>query len=137
MKIISISTNKKNEFIDITDEIKRIVPKNFSGIIVCYVPHTTCAITINEGYDPNVVWDMLNFFKELVPNKSYFKHFEWNSPAHIKSSIFWVSETIVVENWDLLLGQWQKVFFCEFDGPRNRKLLVKFIWDNAKANYSI
>ena len=137
MKILSIKTYERNELIDITEEIQNLIPKTFSWVIVLYVPHTTCAVTINEGYDPDVAKDMLNFFEELVPNKAYFKHFEWNSPAHIKSSLIWVSETIIVENWDLLLWQWQKIFFCEFDGPRDRKLLVKFIGNNEETSYSI
>ena len=137
MKILSIQTYEKNEFIDITEEIQKLIPKNFSWIITLYVPHTTCAVTINEWYDPAVIEDMLNFFEELVPNKAYFKHAEWNSSAHIKSSLIWVSETLIVENGDLLLGQWQKIFFCEFDGPRSRKLLVKFIWNNEETSYSI
>lgn len=126
---IFVKTHQKNEFIDITDEIQKNIPEKFNWIVLVYVPHTTCAITINEWYDKDVATDMLNFFEELVPDKDYFRHFEWNSSAHIKSSLIWVSESIIVKNWVLVLGQWQKLFFCEFDGPRNRKVLIKLIWD--------
>ena len=82
---------------------------------------------INEGYDPDVVSDLWNYLNELVPIKSYFKHFEWNSNAHIKSALIWVSLNIIVENWKLILGRWQRIFFCEFDWPRRRKIYLKTV----------
>ena len=124
---IEISTEGNNQMVDITDKIEVLTPKDFSWIAVVYTPHTTCAITINEWYDPDVAYDMLGFLSKLVPSSEYFRHFEWNSHAHIKSSLIWVSETVLIEEWKLVLGRWQKIFFCEFDGPRKRKVYVKFV----------
>jgi len=124
---LNLNTTKKNEMIDITSEIQSFIPSDFTWILMVYTPHTTCAVTINEGYDPDVGYDMLNFFQKLVPESNEFKHFEGNSDAHIKSSIIWVSENLIVENWQILLGRWQKIFFCEFDGPRKREIWIKLI----------
>ena len=92
-----------------------------------YCPHTTAGLTINEGADPSVRVDILNALKRLVPDNLDYKHLEGNSPAHIKASLMGSSLTILVENNKLKLGHWQKVFFCEFDGPRNRKIYVELL----------
>jgi len=128
MNIIKLQTQYPNQMIDITENIEQIIPENFNWICIIYTPHTTCWITINEGYDPDVARDILSFLEEKIPKKWKFRHFEWNSDAHMKSSLIWVNQTIIIENWELLLWKWQKVFFCEFDWPRNRKVLVKLIW---------
>jgi secondary thiamine-phosphate synthase enzyme len=92
-----------------------------------YVPHTTAAVTINESADPSVKADILMVLNSVIPWKAAYRHLEGNSPAHIKSSIIGPSELVAIENSRLVLGTWQGIFFCEFDGPRNRKLHVKFI----------
>ena len=122
---IQLQTTQRNQMIDITHQIEDLIPENFSWNVVIYTPHTTCAITINEWYDPDVVYDMLNFLQKLVPENADFSHFEGNSDAHIKSSLIWVSENLIVENGQILLGRWQKIFFCEFDGPRQRQVWVR------------
>ena len=127
MKVLYLETRNKQEFIDITDLIIKEIDEWFDWNVTLFVPHTTCWIMINEGYDPDVVSDLWNYLNELVPIKSYFKHFEWNSDAHIKSALIWVSLNIIVENWKLILGRWQRIFFCEFDWPRRRKIYLKTV----------
>jgi secondary thiamine-phosphate synthase enzyme len=97
------------------------------GILVVYTPHTTSAVTINENADPDVQRDMNSFLSKLIPNLSEFRHAEGNSDSHIKSSLIGCSETIIVENGNMVLGTWQGIYFCEFDGPRTRKVHLKFI----------
>jgi secondary thiamine-phosphate synthase enzyme len=91
------------------------------------VPHTTAGITINESADPSVRRDILMVLNQVVPWKADYKHMEGNSPAHVKSSLVGASQTVVVENGKIMLGTWQGIFFCEFDGPRSRKLQLKFV----------
>ncbi len=126
MKKIEINTDERNQMINITSRIQQYVHDTEieDGECVVYCPHTTGAITINEGADPSVQKDILKSLKELVP-KINFQHAEGNSDAHLKSSIIGPSEIIPVRNKKLKLGKWQKVFFCEFDGPRSRKIWVK------------
>ncbi len=126
---LSIQTSTREQVIDITDQVVELIPDEFSGVVVVYTPHTTCSITINEGYDPDVARDLLKYLSKLVPQSGDFKHLEWNSDAHIKSSLLGVSQTIIVQNWKLLLGRWQRIFFVEFDWPRTRQVFVKFIED--------
>jgi len=95
--------------------------------VVVYVPHTTAGVTINENADPAVRQDIGEFFKRRLPRQDYFRHSEGNSPAHILSSLIAASETLIVENGELLLGAWQGIFFCEFDGPRQRRVHLKII----------
>ncbi len=131
IKQISVRTTKRNEFVDITAEIQSVVETSGvkSGICYVYVPHTTAAVTINEGADPSVKRDILMMLEELIPHSAGYAHMEGNSDAHIKSSLIGASETIIIKDGRLQLGTWQSVFFCEFDGPRSRKIIVKIIGD--------
>ena len=125
--VITVKTNKRTEFIDVTAEVRDAVGSSGIGDGLClvYVPHTTAAVTINESADPSVKSDILMIINEMVPWSADYKHAEGNSPAHIKSTLVGASETIMVENGNLVLGTWQGIFFCEFDGPRTRKLHVR------------
>ena len=124
-----ISTNFRTEMIDITRKVAEIVRISGikEGIAVIHIPHTTAAVTINENADRDVQHDMTKFMDELVPDKSWFRHDEGNSDSHIKSSLFGCSQTIIIENGNLLLGTWQGIYFVEFDGPRTRKVIVKIM----------
>lgn len=114
--------------IDITSEVERMVPDRTDGVCVLFTQHTTCGLTINENADPDVKSDMLGFLKRLIPqDEPNFKHFEHNSDAHIKSSLVGSSVTVPFENGKLLLGRWQGIYLCEFDGPRERKVIVRFL----------
>lgn len=122
--------SKRMEMKDITNQIKEDLKRSGikEGIVVIYTPHTTAGITINENADPDVVRDMINGFERAFPtNHPDYHHFEGNSHAHMKSTIFSVSQTLIVEDSHLILGIWQSVYLCEFDGPRNRKYYVKII----------
>ncbi len=123
---LSISSSKRNELIDITSKIQELINID-NGICFIYCPHTTAAITINENADPDVKTDILGHLNSLIPENSNFKHSEGNSDAHIKSSIIGASETIIIKNRKLQLGTWQSIFFCEFDGPRQRKVIIKIM----------
>jgi len=127
----TISVNTKNRIImvDITSEVQRCVKEAGirDGICVIYVPHTTAGITINEGADPDVCRDVLEKLAELVPYGRGYHHTEGNADSHIKATLVGSSVTVIVEDGRLVLGTWQRIFFCEFDGPRNRKALVKCI----------
>jgi len=124
----SINTNKQSEMIHITHKVRQAVQKTGiqQGIAVVYCPHTTAGITINEGADPDVVHDILMKFDKTFPwkDKDYL-HSEGNSAAHIKASCMGSSTTIPITGGQLLLGTWQSVYFCEFDGPRHRTYYVK------------
>ncbi|MBN1492895.1 MAG: YjbQ family protein [Candidatus Omnitrophica bacterium] len=126
----SISTKHKEQFINITHTIHEVIHKNGweSGIMHIFIPHTTAAITINENADPSVVRDMLYGLNKIVPHSGYH-HMEGNSAAHIKSSLLGCSCTVAVANHVLVLGTWQGIYFCEFDGPRERTVQLKFICD--------
>ncbi len=125
--ILSVKTKEQTEFIDITSEVQKVVSSSDvrDGLCMVYVPHTTAAVTINESADPSVKADMLMVLNEMVPWDAGYRHLEGNSPAHIKSTLVGASELINVENNSLVLGTWQGIFFCEFDGPRTRKVHVK------------
>ncbi len=129
LETLNIKTKRRIQMIDITGDISKIVSDNNvkSGISVVYVPHTTAAITINESADPSVKDDIITKLKELVPESGKYTHLEGNSDSHIKTSIFGASEQIIIEGGKLVLGTWQNIYFCEFDGPRNRKAYVKLI----------
>jgi len=128
-----IKTHKREELIDITEYILQSLKKSNikEGIVVLYTPHTTAALTINENVDPSVKEDILKFLNRKIPKEcSIFTHLEGNSDAHIKSSLFGTSLNLIVSNGKLLLGTWQGIYFCEFDGPRSRRFYVKIIRDN-------
>jgi secondary thiamine-phosphate synthase enzyme len=129
MKTITLKTGSRTEMIDITAEIRSIIKaENFSnGICMLYVPHTTAGITINEAADPDVRRDILMVLNQMVPWQADYRHMEGNSPAHIKSSLMGASEMVAVENGKIVLGTWQGIFYCDFDGPRTRKLHIKLI----------
>jgi len=126
---LSVSTNLRNEFVDITDRVTDVVEKSGirEGYVLLYVPHTTAAVTINENYDPSVKKDILDKLSELIPHGAGYAHLEGNADSHIKSSIIGVTEFIPVRDGRIQLGRWQGIFFSEFDGPRSRRLLVEVI----------
>ena len=126
--ILSVKTRAKTELIDITSKIHDRV-RSFGiveGICMLYVPHTTAAVTINESADPSVKTDIMMILNRIVPWEAEYRHLEGNSPAHVKSTMVGASELIAIENERLVLGTWQGIFFCEFDGPRTRKIHVNF-----------
>jgi secondary thiamine-phosphate synthase enzyme len=123
-----ISTASRNEMIDITERVQKAVTaaKLESGVVVVYVPHTTAGVTINENADPNVQHDLLKKLAELVPkHESYYRHDEGNSDSHVKTACVGNSSTVFVEEGRLLLGRWQGIYLCEFDGPRQRQIWIK------------
>jgi secondary thiamine-phosphate synthase enzyme len=126
MRILNIQTHKKEELIDITGQIAQEVSSSGveTGICCVYVPHTTAGVTINENADPSVKEDILMAMRKIVPDSLPYTHAEGNSPAHVKSSLVGASISIIIENNSLALGTWQGIIFCEFDGPRRRKLFV-------------
>jgi secondary thiamine-phosphate synthase enzyme len=127
MRTINISTSSRSDMIDITTKIQEIISdmKIQNGVITVYVPHTTCAVTINEGADPSVQEDIMNELDKVIPWNDGYKHREGNSAAHIKTSLVGSSENLIVENGQVQLGTWQKIFLCEYDGPRTRKVWIK------------
>ena len=131
MRKIDIKSSQHCEMIDFTRKIEALIPDGFtSGICHVFCQHTTAGLTINENADPDVQHDLMKASEQLIPwNNPLFKHFEGNSAAHLKASFFGFAQTIPVENGRLCLGTWQGVYFCEFDGPRNRKVMVQFIED--------
>ena len=132
IKTIDIKSSKRIEFIDITEKINSLIGQ--SGMVegACFlsVPHTTAAVTINENSDPDVVRDILSKTGKLIPQVECYTHAEGNSDSHIKSSLFSPSLSLIINEHKLLLGIWQAVYFCEFDGPRNRQLYIKLITDS-------
>jgi len=129
MITLSITTSRQTEFLDITREVEKAVLSEqvSDGLILVYVPHTTAGITINEGADPSVQEDFLRVLNQLIPFKGPYRHGEGNSPAHIKTSLIGSSISVMIETGRLILGTWQSIFLCEFDGPRTRKVLIKII----------
>ena len=127
--ILSVKTRQRTELVDITSDINRLIRKSgvAQGLCMLYVPHTTAAVTLNESADPSVKSDILMVLNEIIPWEANYRHMEGNSAAHIKTTLVGSSELIAIENNQLALGTWQGVFFCEFDGPRSRKLHVRLI----------
>jgi len=126
---LSVKSRQKTEFIDITRQVNDAVAENGlqDGFCHIYVPHTTAGVTINESADPAVAGDILMVLNQVVPWQGGYGHMEGNSPAHIKASLIGASEWGACEKGRLLLGTWQGIFFCEFDGPRSRRLQLKFL----------
>ena len=124
-----VKTKDRVELVDITKKVKKLVEDQSikSGILVINIPHTTAGVTINENADPSVKEDIVNELNKVIPFNDNYNHLEGNSAAHIKSSIIGSDQTIIIENGKLQLGRWQGIFFCEFDGPRNRKMNFKII----------
>lgn len=131
--ILSVKTSARTELIDITSQIAKQVKKSgvSDGLCMLYVPHTTGAVTINESADPSVRGDILMILNQIVPWEANYKHLEGNSPAHVKATLVGASELLAVENGALVLGTWQGIFFCEFDGPRTRKIHVRILDVNS------
>lgn len=130
---LTIRTNQRDEMVDITREVQRFIHKSSirDGIAVVYSPHTTAGITINENADPDVKHDMLMRLDEIYPwTHPKYRHAEGNSAAHLKASTVGSSQTILVEDDYLVLGTWQGIYFCEFDGPRERKCYVQVVSDS-------
>ena len=128
---LRVKTNSKTELVDITQGVQRLVTESGirSGICHVYVPHTTSGITINENTDPNVGRDILKELNKVIPFDDNYGHNEGNSAAHIKSTIVGISKAVMVEEGRLALGTWQSIFYCEFDGPRDRRVYVKVMKD--------
>ena len=126
---ISLKSRSRNEFVNITQEVQNVVNKSGikDGICHIFVPHTTAGVTINEAADPDVVEDIQRQLDKIAPADGNYRHAEGNSDAHIKASITGSSQAVFIENGRLKLGTWQGIFFCEFDGPRNRKVWVKIM----------
>jgi secondary thiamine-phosphate synthase enzyme len=125
-----LRTRTRSEMLDVTDRVQRIVSSHrvTAGVVIAYVPHTTAAATINENADPDVRHDMLTKLETLVPkHESYYQHGEGNSDSHVKTSLVGNSVTVLVEAGQLVLGRWQGIYFCEFDGPREREMIVKVV----------
>jgi secondary thiamine-phosphate synthase enzyme len=133
MKTIELQTRHKEEFVDITAEIQEAVraSKIENGICLVYVPHTTAGLTINEHADPDVTTDILMALKRLVPDSLSWNHSEGNAPAHVKSSLIGSSVQVIIEGGRLAFGTWQGIFFCEFDGPRRRKVYLQLMAHNS------
>ncbi len=124
VKQLTIKTSKRNEFIDITSQVQDLVGEIPEGVVTVFVPHTTTGITINENADPDVPRDILKKLEKLIPQQDNYSHMEGNSDAHIKASLFGSSVRVIVKDGQLLLGTWQSIFFCEFDGPRTRTFYI-------------
>jgi len=129
MQTFQVRSSAQVEFIDITRSVQEAVKKAGAedGICIVFVPHTTAAITINENADPSVVRDMAMELNKIIPLKNQYHHAEGNSAAHIKASLVGCSGIVFVESGKLILGTWQGIYFCEFDGPRDRKVYVKVV----------
>lgn len=129
MKEISLQTHSRVEMIDITAAVQKAVSeeKIEKGACLVYTPHTTAAVTINENADPDVPRDIMAALDRAVPFSANYRHAEGNSAAHVKSSLVGASELIIIEKGRLVLGTWQSIFFCEFDGPRSRKVFISII----------
>jgi secondary thiamine-phosphate synthase enzyme len=129
IQTFQVRTSTQTEFIDITHSVQEAVRKTeiVDGFCIVFIPHTTAAVTINENADPSVVHDIVMELNKIIPFKDQYHHTEGNSPAHIKASLVGCSETVFVESGKLALGTWQGIFFCEFDGPRNRKVHVRVV----------
>lgn len=125
-----LRTNERSQMIDITEQVRSILRQAGAseGLVIVYCPHTTAGITINEGADPDVVRDILQHLNELFPwNHPQYRHSEGNSAAHLKASMIGASQAIPFVDGDMVLGTWQSIFFCEFDGPRQRIFFVKVV----------
>lgn len=129
VRYINVRSKSRNEFIDITSLVQDVVKEAgvIKGVCCLYVPHTTAGITINEGADPSVQRDILNALSRLIPHDMNYSHREGNADAHIKSTLVGTSVIVIIDEGKLVLGTWQAVFFCEFDGPRHRRVAVKFL----------
>ena len=127
---ITVKTNRQTQLLDITEDVRNALAQaapGAQGLVFLYVPHTTAAVTINESADPSVREDILMVLNQMVPWKAPYRHLEGNSPAHVKATLVGASEMVAVDQGRLVLGTWQGIFFCEFDGPRTRRLQMRFL----------
>ncbi|AEE90769.1 conserved protein of unknown function [Tepidanaerobacter acetatoxydans Re1] len=136
MRKIAIKTDRRNQMLDITSIVQKSVSESGvkNGICYIFVPHTTAAVTINESADTDVANDILETLSKLIPYKDSYRHVEGNSDAHIKASLIGDTAMLIIEDGRLVLGRWQGIFFCEFDGPRNRNLIIKIVDDKKTEN---
>ena len=127
METLRVKTSRRTQLMDVTAEVERVVRASGvkSGLCYVYVPHTTAAVTINEHADPDVASDLEGVFDRLVPHSGPYRHSEGNTDSHAKAVMVGASQVIFVEEGKLVLGRWQGIFFCEFDGPRERKMIVR------------
>ena len=127
MRTLTVNSHKQFEMIDITDDVVSFILQDeiVEGLAVIFTPHTTAAITINENADPDVSRDIIMGINRRVPLQDGYRHLEGNSAAHIKSSLFGASETLIIHQGKPVLGTWQGIYFCEFDGPRQRRLHIQ------------
>ena len=133
MQTLTVKTDRQTQFVDVTAQVQKLVAASGveSGICYLYVPHTTAAITVNEHADSDVARDVESALDRLIPKTGPFRHSEGNSDSHVKAVLVGASQTIFVQGGKLVLGRWQGIFFCEFDGPRERRLEVKVVADQA------
>ena len=129
MKELTVRTGEREQMIDVTSKVQQVISDSDirSGYAFCFVPHTTAAITINENADPDVTRDILYKLNKEIPQSDGYHHGEGNSDAHVKATLVGASEQVLIDNGRLVLGRWQALYFCEFDGPRNRKLIVRVV----------
>lgn len=129
VKILEIETRSKIDFIEVTRDLQELVKSDgvTSGLCQVFVPHTTAGIIVNENADPNMIKDISEFLDRLVPQVAHYRHREGNAPAHIKAILTGNSLVLSIEDGKILLGTWQGIFFCEFDGPRRRRISVNII----------
>jgi len=129
LHVLEVNTSRREQFVDITPGVNEFLSRSGvkEGVCLVYVPHTTAAVTINEGADPSVAEDILTQLGSLVPWNNGYRHTEGNSAAHIKTLLTGPEKIVPVTAGRLMLGTWQKIFFCEFDGPRKRKVIVKIL----------
>lgn len=129
MKTINISTHSRVEMLEITDDVKRAVRESeiTDGAVIIFIPHTTAGVTINENADPDVTADMTSKLSRMIPKKDKYHHFEGNSDAHLKTTLTGSSEIIPIKDNKMTLGRWQGIYFCEFDGPRKRNVIISII----------
>ena len=129
LQTLTVRTQSRTEFLTLTSQVQEVVAQSgvSEGVCHLFVPHTTAAVTINENADPAVKADILMVLNKIIRDEEPYRHLEGNSPAHIKASIIGPQLTVLVSGGRLVLGTWQGIFFCEFDGPRTRKLHVKVV----------
>lgn len=126
---LSVKTDTRESMVDVTSMVQKVIDDSSvsDGFVICYVPHTTAGMTINENADPDVTRDILYKLRKEIPQSDGYHHGEGNSDAHIKASLMGSSVQVLIEDGNLVLGRWQGIYFCEFDGPRSRKMFVKVV----------